>query len=103
MQTDGGVVAAVGQELADIVHMGSRLVLWRQLFERDEGRCQRFDDDPFVVTRDSLSRHPLTLCLIAPFSRRLACRSARTLIALGRLRRVSPGLVAPFGRRPLTP
>ena len=59
------VVAAIGQELPDILHMGARLVLGRQLLEGDKGRRQRFDDDPFVVTRNSLSRHRLTLNVVA--------------------------------------
>jgi hypothetical protein len=45
--------------------MRPRLVLWRKLLQRDEGRCQRLGDNPFVVARDSLFWHPRTPRLVA--------------------------------------
>jgi hypothetical protein len=40
--------------------MRPRLVLFGKLLEGDVGRRQGFDDNPLVVTGDSLSRHRLT-------------------------------------------
>src|SRR5207253_5997824 len=60
MQADGGGFAPVREQLADVAHMGLRLMLRRELFEGDECSRQRFRDDPSVVAGDSLLRHQFT-------------------------------------------
>src|ERR1700736_3965239 len=60
MQTNGIGLAAIGEQLLDVVHMRPRLVLFGKLLEGDVGRRQGFDHDPLVVTGDSFSRHRLT-------------------------------------------
>jgi hypothetical protein len=60
VQAHGRGIAAVGEKLSDVFHMGPRLVLRRELLQRDEGCRQRFDDHPFVVARNSLSWHRFT-------------------------------------------
>ena len=65
VQRDGCRLAAIGEKLPDVVHMRPRLVFWRKLLQRDESRCQRLGDDPFVVARDSLLWHRRTPRLVA--------------------------------------
>jgi hypothetical protein len=57
MHGDGPLLATGGQKLPDIFHMRPRLVHRRQLLQRDQRRCQRFRDNPFVVAGNSLFRH----------------------------------------------
>jgi hypothetical protein len=59
MQRGGAGLATGGQQFLDIVHMRTRLMLFRKLFERDERGRQRFRDNPFVVAGNSLFRHEL--------------------------------------------
>ena len=65
VQADGFGLAAIGEDFSDILHVRPRLVLFGQLFERDKGCCQSFEDNPFVVACDSLPRHRLTLSTVA--------------------------------------
>src|SRR5215469_9740814 len=65
VQADGGGLAAVGEQLPDVFHLRPRPVLFGQLLQRYEGRRQRFDDDPLVVSGDSFSRHRLTPQIVA--------------------------------------
>ena len=60
VQADGFGLAAIGEDFSDIIHVRPRLVLFGQLFERDKGCCQSFEDNPFVVACDSFPRHRLT-------------------------------------------
>src|SRR6185437_4317927 len=60
MQADGGRIPCARQKFPHIVHMGPRLVLWRELLERNERRRQRLRDDPPVVAGDSLLWHQHT-------------------------------------------
>jgi len=57
MQIDGSRLAARRQKLADLFHMGPRLVFLRKLLQRDQGRRQCFRDHPLVVAGNSLSWH----------------------------------------------
>src|SRR5436190_18332880 len=57
MQVHGAGLAAGDQELPDIVHVLDRLMLGVELLKRDECRCERFRDNPFVVAGDALLRH----------------------------------------------
>ena len=72
MQRHRTWLTAGGQQLLDIVHMGSRLVLRRKLLQRNERGSQRFGDHPFVVTCDALLWHwtalPIILSPLAPGS-----------------------------------
>jgi len=60
MQADGGTVAAIGEKLSYILHMGPGLVFGRKLLQRDKCGRQGFGDNPFVVACDSFSGHRRT-------------------------------------------
>ena len=45
------------QQFPDVVHLLARLLGRFELLERDQRRCQRLRDDPFVVAGNSLFWH----------------------------------------------
>jgi len=57
MQVKGSRLTIGCQQFPDVVHLLARLLGRFELLERDQCRCQRFRDDPFVVTGNSLFWH----------------------------------------------
>lgn len=57
VQIEGAGLTIGCQQFPDIVHLLAGLLGRLELLEGNQRGCQRFRDDPFVVTSDSLSRH----------------------------------------------
>src|ERR1700742_1970864 len=57
MEVDGSGLASGREQFLDVVHVGRGSMLFRQLLQRNQRRCQSFRDHPVVVAGDSLSRH----------------------------------------------
>src|SRR3954453_2126169 len=57
MQVKGPGLTIGCQQFPDVVHLLARLLGRFELLKRDQRRCQRFRDDPFVVAGNSLFWH----------------------------------------------
>ncbi len=57
MQVKGPGLTIGRQQFPDVVHLLARLLSRFELLKRDQRRCQRFGDDPFVVAGNSLFWH----------------------------------------------
>ena len=68
MQRHRARLTTGGQQLLDVLHMGSRLVLRRKLLQRNEGCGQRLGDHPFVVACDALLWQLTALPILSPLA-----------------------------------